>query len=107
MPSWGQPPSYRLLVEDSELIAAGAVSEFEQRLDERLCELNCEYGEKRSTGRLQQARITKLRSGSWSEFARQRQSRLGGSIEQYKHPCLLPNLDLASQIASQFQVNGN
>jgi hypothetical protein len=106
VPSWGQPPSYRLLVEDSELIAAGAVSEFEQRLDERLCELNCEYGEKRSTGRLQQARITKLRSGSWTEFARQRQSRLGGSIEQYKHPCLLPDMQAAEKMVAQFACPG-
>ena len=95
------------MLEDWELPPNGRAPQFEARLDERLCELNCEYQEKRSTSRLAPVEILPVRRGSWSEFATDRQAKLGGSIEQYKHPCLLPNLDQASEIADRFQVNGH
>ncbi|NQV26474.1 MAG: GH3 auxin-responsive promoter family protein [Rhodopirellula sp.] len=107
IPSWGEPPRYQLMLEDWEIPPNKSSRQFETRLDERLCELNCEYHEKRSTARLAPLEILPLRRGSWAEFARERQAKLGGSIEQYKHPCLLPNLDQASQIARRFQVNGH
>jgi len=107
IPSWGEPPRYQLMLEDWELPPNGRAPQFEARLDERLCELNCEYQEKRSTSRLAPVEILPVRRGSWSEFATDRQAKLGGSIEQYKHPCLLPNLDQASEIADRFQVNGH
>ena len=107
IPSWGEPPRYRLMLEDWEVPPNGRSRQFETRLDERLCELNCEYQEKRTTFRLAPLEILPLRRGSWGEFARDRQAKLGGSIEQYKHPCLLPNLDLASQVASRFRLDDN
>lgn len=107
IPSWGEPPRYQLMLEDWEVPQNGSSRPFETRLDERLCEINCEYHEKRTTSRLAPLEILPLRRGSWKEFARDRQSKLGGSIEQYKHPCLLPNLETASKVASQFQVNGD
>ncbi|MDA1163447.1 MAG: GH3 auxin-responsive promoter family protein [Planctomycetota bacterium] len=106
IPSWGKPPRYQLMLEDWELPPNGRKSQFEARLDERLCELNCEYQEKRTTARLNPVEILPVRCGSWVAFARDRQAKLGGSIEQYKHPCLLPDLDLASAIADRFRVNG-
>ena len=107
IPSWGEPPRYRLMLEDWEVPQNGSSQRFETRLDERLCEINCEYHEKRTTSRLAPLEILPLRRGSWKEFARDRQAKLGGSIEQYKHPCLLPNLEVASRVANRFQVNGN
>jgi hypothetical protein len=103
-PTWGEPPRYELMLESSELPVNGTKSRFEQRVDARLCELNCEYEEKRGTGRLAALRIVTLKNGSWSEFAAQRQSRLGGSIEQYKHPCLLPTLEHAANLKEQFEL---
>ncbi len=102
VPKWGEPPRYQLLIEGSDLPPSEARLPFEQHLDERLQELNCEYREKRQTGRLSPTVIQALREGSWREFAQQRQSRLGGSIEQYKHPCLLPNLETAARVTEQF-----
>ena len=107
IPSWGEPPRYQLMLEDWEVPQTGSSRQFEIRLDERLCEINCEYHEKRTTSRLAPLEILPLRRGSWKEFARDRQAKLGGSIEQYKHPCLLPNLETASKVAARFQVNGN
>ena len=107
IPSWGEPPRYQLMLEDWEVPQNGSERRFETRLDERLCEINCEYHEKRTTSRLAPLEILPLRRGSWKEFAQDRQAKLGGSIEQYKHPCLLPNLEVASRVANRFQVNGN
>lgn len=107
IPSWGKPPRYQLMLEDWEVPPNGRAPQFEARLDERLCELNCEYQEKRTTSRLAPVQILPVRRGSWGEFASDRQAKLGGSIEQYKHPCLLPNLELASRVASRFQVSNN
>lgn len=107
IPSWGEPPRYQLMLEDWEVPPNGSSQQFEVRLDERLGELNCEYLEKRTTARLAPLEILPLRRGSWGEFARDRQAKLGGSIEQYKHPCLLPNLEVAAKVASRFQASGN
>jgi hypothetical protein len=103
-PTWGQPPRYELMLESSELPGRDAKNKFEARVDARLCELNCEYQEKRGTGRLDPVRIATLKNGSWTQFAAQRQSSLGGSIEQYKHPCLLPNLEHAATMKKQFEL---
>jgi len=108
IPSWGDPPGYRLMLEQRELPSAAQNSSgggFEARLDERLCELNYEYRDKRSTSRLAPVRILALKDGSWTAFARERQQKLGGTIEQYKHPCLLPNLETAAQVASSFAAS--
>lgn len=105
VPVWGNPPCYHLLLEEHETPRDGRLLEMERLLDERLCETNCEYHEKRATGRLAEPRVASMRNGSWTEFARMRQSRLGGSIEQYKHPCLIPGLDAAAAIRQQFVMS--
>jgi hypothetical protein len=104
IPVWGEPPYYRLLLEEGEVPSAGRLQKFEELLDRRLGEQNCEYREKRDTGRLAPLRVLPLRSGSWTEFARQRRAKIGGSVEQYKHPCLLPRLEVAEKMASEFAL---
>jgi len=110
-PCWGEPPGYTLYVGRLNQIsssgpmadAGGGVgpvaatpnvvmqSEFARALDEDLCHRNVEYGEKRQTGRLQMIRVRELPPDAWKSFTIARQSRAGGSAEQYKHPCLLPD----------------
>lgn len=104
VPTWGEPPRYELMLESSELPGRESKARFEQRVDARLCELNFEYEEKRGSGRLASVRIATLKNGSWRLFAAQRQARLGGSIEQYKHPCLLPTLEHAANMKKQFEL---
>jgi hypothetical protein len=103
IPAWGDPPGYRLLLEKQDVPAPEQLERFERRLDERLRELNCEYDEKRGTSRLQRLSVLPLAEGSWAAFAASRQQKLGGSIEQYKHPCLLPNMQAAAEAVKQFQ----
>ena len=61
-------------------------------VDAQLQELNVEYKEKRQSGRLGMLECLAIPNGTWERFIRHRQSRFGASLEQYKHPCLVPQL---------------
>ena len=91
-PVWGDPPGYRLLVESVDFRVPEIADRLATQADTALQSLNMEYGEKRRTGRLAPLAAELLPPGTWARFARQRQSKLGGSVEQYKHPCLVPDL---------------
>ena len=97
-PVWGDPPYYQLLLEAGDVPNSDLAERLAQATDAKLQELNCEYEEKRSTGRLGPMRVVRLRPGAWRRFAEQRQARLGGSVEQYKHPCLIPDLEAVAQL---------
>jgi hypothetical protein len=101
-PVWGEPPRYQLMAEESDLASPRLGDGLATGVDSRLQMLNCEYREKRMTGRLDAMKWVSLPPGTWAKFARQRQSKLGGSIEQYKHPCLIPDLNFSSQFISEF-----
>lgn len=101
-PVWGDPPGYRMLVEERELASHTTAGDLAATVDVRLQALNCEYGEKRQTGRLAPLTIQLLPPGSWQRFTQARQSQLGGSIEQYKHPCLSPDLKFVENMELKF-----
>lgn len=109
-PNWGEPPGYTLFMgagdahhKDLAQVINGAGDlensaenqsqqlQFATWLDEDLCRRNVEYGEKRMTGRLQKIAVVSLPENVWKTFASRRQLRSGGSAEQYKHPCLMPD----------------
>ena len=62
-----------------------------EELDRRLAEFNIEYAAKRHSRRLGAIRLELLRTGTWQSWDRQRLARTGGTLEQYKHPCLIPD----------------
>jgi hypothetical protein len=101
-PIWEDPPKYRLHVERNDV----AIPELRQRLasnvDTELQELNVEYREKRQSGRLGPIECLALPNGTWDRFIRQRQSRFGASLEQYKHPCLVPSLTFSETLLKDF-----
>jgi hypothetical protein len=39
-----------------------------------------------------------LPAGAWAQWDRQRLHRNGGTAEQYKHPCLIPDVDFRMQM---------
>ena len=92
VPVWGELPGYRLLVEAEDLPAPEIARQLAAHADGQLQSLNLEYGEKRRSGRLAPLEHRALPAGSWARLARERQSRPGASPEQYKHPCLIPDL---------------
>jgi len=93
LPSWGEPPYYNLLVEEADLRGEQVVERLARAVEAELGTVNLEYDNRRQTLRLDAIRVRRLPAGSWAEFQRRRLARSGGTVEQYKQPCLLSDLD--------------
>jgi hypothetical protein len=88
----GNPnPYYGLFVEESDLPTAESAAEFAARVDIELGRQNEEYKEKRTSGRIGPVRLHLLAPGAWRDWDQKRLARTGGTVEQYKHPCLIPD----------------
>ncbi len=92
LPSWGDPPYYNLLVEEADVDEAAA-ARLAAAVEGRLRLDNLEYESKRDTLRLGPIRPFRIPAGSWADFQRRRLSKSGGTVEQYKQPCLLSDLE--------------
>ncbi|QEH33986.1 GH3 auxin-responsive promoter [Aquisphaera giovannonii] len=92
LPSWGEPPSYSLLVEGSDLEGGDRDGRLAAEVESRLRSLNIEYAAKRDSLRLGPVRTILVPDGSWADFQRRRLARSGGTVEQYKQPHLIPDL---------------
>ena len=90
-PRWGEPPGYTLFVSLAEELSAEATRQLVQTVDRSLAETNCEYKEKRETARLDSIDLKVIPRESWLHFTEHRLNAAGGSPEQYKHPCLVPD----------------
>ena len=101
-PVWSEPPYYQLLVEQGSVVSRAIMEHLISNLDTRLQELNVEYHDKRKTGRLAQLQYITVPAGSWDRFSKKRQSGLGGSVEQYKHPCLVPDMEFTDNFIRDF-----
>lgn len=101
-PVWDDPPKYRLHIERGDI----AIPEMRLRLasdvDKDLQQLNVEYCEKRQSGRLGPLECLAVPNGTWERYIRHRQSRFGASMEQYKHPCLVPQLTFSDTLVNDF-----
>ncbi len=93
-PEWGTPPKYMLFVQPRSingLPAPGVLQDLSNEVDRYLRQANCEYDEKRGTERLGSIEARVMTDSHWDAFMAERIRRTGGSAEQYKHPCLLPD----------------
>jgi hypothetical protein len=98
-PCWDEElPYYGLFVERGDLANVEQGMQLVEALDRRLCQLNVEYAGKRGSLRLGAVRLELLPGGTWQAWDRQRQMRSGGPLEQYKHPCLIPDLNFRSTL---------
>ncbi|MCA9115692.1 MAG: GH3 auxin-responsive promoter family protein [Planctomycetaceae bacterium] len=97
-PFWGDPPGYELIVESPVAGVPAVAQRMAAEVDHCLQAINCEYRDKRKTGRLNEIRCRKVPDGTWQKFARRKQQELGGSQEQYKHPCLVPDLSFGPEL---------
>ena len=100
LPCWADPPFYTLLVEEGEIAAGSAADRLASVFEACLKKQNQEYENRRDTLRLGPIRVTRIARGSWSQFQRRRLSKSGGTVEQYKQPHLIPDLD----VLGTFQV---
>ena len=90
-PVWDRPPHYRLFVNADCELNEGSTLSLASLVDRHLRKANCEYEEKRETQRLQPVDVQTVPLAHWERFVESRTSRRGGSVEQYKHPCLIPD----------------
>jgi hypothetical protein len=89
-PCWDdEMPYYGLFLERGDLANPEQGLALLDTLDEHLKRLNIEYASKRESRRLGAIRLEVLPTGTWQQWDRQRLARTGGTLEQYKHPCLI------------------
>ena len=93
LPRWGEPPRYHLLVEEGDVADQAGADRLAAEVEVQLRRVNLEYDNKRDTLRLDPIRATRVAAGSWVDFQRRRLARSGGTVEQYKQPCLLSDLE--------------
>jgi GH3 auxin-responsive promoter len=104
-PTWDEPPYYTLLIEESDLVTPGITERLAGAVEHELRSQNVEYVSKRDTLRLGPVRILRIAEGSWADFQKRRLVRSGGTVEQYKQPHLVPDLDLITTFRCLEAVN--
>jgi hypothetical protein len=107
VPCWDdEQPYYGLFVERGDFRDRDQALALAEELDRRLGEINMEYASKRSSQRLGPIRVALIPTGAWQHWDRQRLSRSGGTLEQYKHPCLITdphfrdNIEVEEELAT-------
>jgi hypothetical protein len=104
-PCWDDRlPYYGLFIERGDLKDRAAGQKLAQHLERRLCEVNEEYASKRQSARLGPIRLQILTPGAWAEWDRKRLARTGGSLEQYKHPSLIPDPKLRESLPIEEEI---
>jgi hypothetical protein len=91
-------PRYVLLVERSTL--GGRPSELAKRVQANLESLNEEYAAKCASGRLLPVEVREVAPGMWTAVRQQRTGNRG-NLEQYKHPCLVSDLNFAGRLTAK------
>ncbi len=84
-----EQPYYGLFVERGDLDDPAMGHRLAERLDAHLRSINSEYDSKRASERLGAIRLEPVRTGFWQQWDRLRLRKTGGTLEQYKHPCLI------------------
>jgi hypothetical protein len=104
-PCWDDDqPYYGLFVERPDVGDNGLGQRLAGLLDGQLGEENIEYRSKRDSLRLGPVRLGLLPAGTWAEWDRQRLRRSGGTPEQYKHPCLINDVNFRTTVPVEAAV---
>jgi hypothetical protein len=110
VPCWDDvQPYYGLFVERGDFRDSDQALHLASALDRWLSNINMEYASKRESQRLGPIRVDFVRTGAWQEWDRQRLLRTGGSVDQYKHPCLItdPHFREAMQVEQELSTEGD
>jgi hypothetical protein len=104
-PCWDESqPYYGLFVEQGDPLEIHAAKGFLSELDLAICQHNSEYESKRQSTRLGPIRLMILPPGYWQQWDRERLAKSGGVPEQYKHPCLLGDVNFRAQAPVQREI---
>ncbi len=96
-----EQPYYGLFVEQDDLADLSLGHRLAEHLDARLRKANIEYDSKRASQRLGLVRLELVRTGFWLQWDRQRLQQTGGTLEQYKHPCLINDLQFRERASRE------
>jgi hypothetical protein len=91
-------PRYVLLVEQGA--HRGRAAELAAHVQVNLARLNEEYAAKTNSGRLLSVEIRELPVGAWAKLKHSKTNGRG-NFDQYKHPCLVNDLEFAEQLAGR------
>jgi hypothetical protein len=104
-PCWDdEMPYYGLFIEKGDLATRDQGIQLTQGLENRLAQINIEYASKRESQRLGPMRLFLLPTQGWLAWDRQRLARTGGTLEQYKHPCLIADPKFRDGITIEEEV---
>lgn len=95
-------PGYLLLIEQD--LDETQNSQLAQRIDEHLHQLNFEYAEKRRSGRLTPLAVRNVPMGTWRRM-RARRTAARGNFEEYKHPCLVGDLQFVERLTASESIS--
>jgi hypothetical protein len=106
-PCWDDElPYYGLFVERGDVADREQGIRLTEALERRLAEINVEYAAKRDSRRLGPIRLELLPPGTWQHWDRQRLKKSGGTLEQYKHPCLISDPKFRDSMQVEEEVAG-
>ncbi len=91
-----EKPRYLLLLEPRA--HQNRAEELAQRVQANLERVNEEYGEKSFSGRLLPIQVREVPAGTWNALRHERTSQRG-NFEEFKHPCLVGDLDFVNHLA--------
>ncbi len=98
-PCWDdEQPYYGLFIEKPDMAEPGQGLQLLHGLENRLRRINIEYAAKRDSCRLGPPRLLLLPEHTWLQWDRQRLLKTGGTLEQYKHPCLIADPTFRSNL---------
>jgi hypothetical protein len=104
-PCWDdEQPYYGLFVERTDLASRDQGVQLTRALEDRLTQANVEYAAKRESRRLGPMRLLLLPQHAWQQWDRQRLARTGGTLEQYKHPCLIADPAFRASVTVEEEV---
>jgi hypothetical protein len=107
-PCWDdQMAFYGLFVERGAFPSVDAARVLAEALDRQLCEINMEYASKRRSQRLGGIRLEILPEGTWEDWIGRRLSKSGGTTEQYKHPCLVPDTHFRTTLPIEQEISSS
>jgi len=107
VPCWDEEqPYYGLYLERGDLANRAQGIQLAEAMEGRLTQENVEYAAKRASQRLGPVRLAVLATGAWQQYDRQRLARTGGTLEQYKHPCLITDPQFRESVVIEEEVAG-
>jgi len=104
-PIWDETqPYYGLFLEETDATDEVGLKRFLAEFDQQLGDENIEYAAKREGARLGPVRALLLPAGTWAAWDRARLAQTGGSPEQYKHPCLIGDVNFRATMPVRREV---